>query len=82
MTRLRSSPSCPKTGTTLSSGENLLIGVHSICLIAIYPLDRVIRSLNNRGQKVRPALGKTLVNRDQRRKISAIFFSKTAKFWE
>jgi len=34
----------------LSSAENVLFGVHFIRWIAIYPVDKIIRSLNNWGQ--------------------------------
>ena len=39
-----------KERITLSSGENVLVGVYSIRWIAIYLRDSDIRSLNNPGQ--------------------------------
>ena len=47
--RLNNWPQLFKERITLSSGQNVLTGVHFVRWIAIYPLDRVIRSLNNRG---------------------------------
>ena len=34
---------------SLSSGLNVIVGVYFIRWLAIYALDKVIRSLNNRG---------------------------------
>ena len=40
-----------RADNSLFRGYNELVGLHFIRWIVIYPLDRVIRSLNNRGQQ-------------------------------